>query len=366
MTTGYMLFLPASGGSTGYRWVKLADGAVAARGDGVPSVTADDRVLAVAPAAAATLHWADLPDRSMAQATAAARLLVAESTLAPGDVHVAVAGVAAGGGQRAIAVVANAQMQTWLAALADHGVDPAAIVPAPLLLPGPDSGFISADLGGEIVVRGVDIGFADDPALTPLLTAGAVPDPLDRAAIEAALAAAFAAPPLDLRQGPFARLRRSISIDWPEIRRIAWLAAAVIVVTFLIGLAQIIRDNVGADMLDAQADQLARTGLPPGETVNNADRQLDERLLGLRGPGLGFTGSAGAVFAALQAVPASEATALSFENNGVMRVAIAARGEGAVSDVKRQLERAGFTVAQTGAFSSNAGRVTGEFTVTPR
>lgn len=361
-----MLVLPASGALTAWRWVKVADGAVVARGEGVPSATADDRVLAIAPASATTLHWADLPDRSMAQATAAARLLVAESTLAPGDAHVAVAGVDAGGGKRAIAVVANIQMQAWLGTLADHGIDPAAIIPAALLLPGPDSGFISADLGGEIVVRGVESGFADDPALTPMLTAGVAPNPLDRAAMEAALVAAFATPLLDLRQGPFARSRRSFSIDWREIRRIGWLVAAVILLTILIGVAQIIRDNVGADMLDAQADQLARTGLPPGETVNNADRQLDERLSGLRGPGLGFTRSAGAVFAALQAVPASEATALSFESNGVMRVAIAARGEGAVSDVKRQLERAGFVVAQTGAFSSNAGRVTGEFTVTPR
>ena len=364
MSNGYALFLP--GEATGYRWVKVTDGAVIARGEGVPPIEPDETVLAIAPAAATTLHWAKLPDRSIAQATAAARSIVAEASLAPGaDLHVAV-GAEAGAEERPIAVVSITQMQAWIADLATHGVDPNAILPAALLLPRPATGFVSADLGGDIVVRGANTGFADDPALTQLLTDGAVPDLLDRTTIEAAIVRAIAVPVLDLRQGVFARKRRSIGIDWPEIRRIAWLAAAVVALTIMIGLAQIIRDTIGADLLDAQADRLARTGLLPGETVNNADRQLDDRLLGLRGPGLGFTRSAGAIFAAIRAVPASEATALSFENNGTMRVAIAAQGEGAVSDVRRQLESAGFTVAQTGAFSSNAGRVTGEFTVTPR
>jgi general secretion pathway protein L len=364
LSNDYALFLP--GEATGYRWLKVADGVVVARGEGVPAVEADDAVLAITPASTTTLHWAVLPDRSMAQATAAARSIVAEASLASGaDLHVAV-GTEPGAAERPIAVVSVAQMQAWIADLAAHGIDPAALVPAALLLPRPDEGFVRADLGGEVVVRGANMGFADDPALTPLLIEGAVPALLDRSAIEAAIVRAMAGPVLDLRQGNFARKRRSIGIDWPEIRRIAWLAAAVVALTIMIALAQIIRDTIGADLLDAQADRLARTGLLPGETVNNADRQLDDRLLGLRGPGLGFTRSAGAVFAAIRAVPASEATALSFENNGTMRVAIAAQGEGAVSDVRRQLESAGFTVAQTGAFSSNAGRVTGEFTVTPR
>ena len=50
----------------------------------------------------------------------------------------------------------------------------------------------------------------------------------------------------------------------------------------------------------------ARTGLPRGETVNDADRQLDERLSRLRGAGAGLHRDGRRVFAAVRAVPGTE------------------------------------------------------------
>jgi general secretion pathway protein L len=307
-----------------------------------------------------------LPDRSQAQATAAARLLVAEASATPiAELHVAI-GQEDGHIERPIAVVADTQMQAWIADLADHAIDPDAIIPAALLLSAPDSGFVKADLGGEVIVRGPDLGFADEPGLTEMLTGGATPALLDRQQVETLLAQAVAKPPLDLRTGAYARRRSAIQVDWPALKKLGSLLAAVIVLTLAIGLVEIMRDSLGADALEAQAETLARQALPPSETVNDADRQVDERLLGLRGPGWGFTRSAGAVFAALRAVPTSEATALSFESNGTLRVAITTQGEGAIKDVIRQIEANGFKVDQTGAFTTNAGRVTGELMVSPR
>ena len=68
MTT--LLFLPAHADDD-WRWLRLDD-AVVTRGDGIPEADAGE-VIAVAPADAVTLHWATLPARSPAQATAAAR-----------------------------------------------------------------------------------------------------------------------------------------------------------------------------------------------------------------------------------------------------------------------------------------------------
>lgn len=365
MSDRFVLFLPTDPAAEP-RWLRLGVDGVVARGTGDPPAADGDRVVAVAPAADVTLHWAVLPDRSEAQALAAARVLVAEASAAPiAALHVAI-GREGDGEARPVATVAVARMQAWLDAMAARGIDPDAIVPAPLLLPAPAEGFVRADLGDTAVVRGPQAGFADEPALTAMLTGGAIPIAVDHATLEAAVVRAVAAPALDLRQASFARRRPRATIDWGQARRLGWLAAALLLVTFAIGLVRLVRENVEASSLEDRAETLARQGLWPGETVNNADRQLDDRLLGLRGPGQGFTATAGAVFAAIRAVPEGEATAMSFDGKGALRISVATQGEGGANDLKRQIEAMGFTVRQNGSFVSAGGRISGDFIVTPR
>ena len=355
MTT--LLFLPTE--TLPWRWLRPADGAA---GEGVPE--GDARVVAVAPADAVTLHWARLPDRSLAQAAAAARLSVAEASAAPvADLHVAVGdeGALAGGDERPVAVVDAAAMRGWLAMLADRGVDPDAVIPAPLLLPRPAAGFIAGEVGGVRVLRGAGAGFADEPGLTELLTDGEPVEAADPAALAAAFAAALAAPPLDLRQGLFAR-RRRVEIDWRLVRRLALLAAGVLLLTLGIDLVRLARLGLAADAATAQADAVARTGLARGETVTDPTRQLAERLARVRGPGRGFSASAAAVYAAVRQVPGSEVTQMSFGSDGALLVGLATQRESAATDLKRAIEATGLAVT-AGTFQSVGGRVSGQFTV---
>ena len=118
MSDAIALFLPAH-----------VDGAVALAGgqrrryrdarEGLPDPEqpADTKIVAVAPQTPSRLHWADLPDRSLAQANAAARLLVAEASITPlGDLHVAV-GQESGLTERPMVSSSAGQMVEWLAAL---------------------------------------------------------------------------------------------------------------------------------------------------------------------------------------------------------------------------------------------------------
>ncbi len=351
MSGTLVLFLPTEGVSC--RWLRIADGHIAARGEGFPDIDAlqIQCTIAVAPAEAVTLHWAELPDRSTAQAVTAARLLVTDVSAAPViELHVAV-GREDGNAGRPIGVVTATQMRAWLATLASNGIDPTVLVPAPMLLARPESDYCRADLGGEGVVRGPTSGFADEAQLTDLITRGAALTTLDRDEVDASIVAFVAAPTLNLRQGDFAR-RNRVPLEWSRARRPIWLGVAILSVTLLHSLVDIAKLNLDAASIDARADALARTALPRGETVDDAGRQLGERLVRLRGPGLGFSGTAASVYAAVGVAPGAELRALSFDASGKMRATIAVENEGMILDIMQRLQRRGFTVSPSIAQNS--------------
>ncbi|HEU4961602.1 MAG TPA: type II secretion system protein GspL [Sphingomonas sp.] len=365
MSATIVLFPPV-GEDEPYRWLRIADEAVVAHGEGVPAPPAPDeepvRIVSVAPADAVALHWAELPDRSAAQAVAAARLAVGEAVAAPlAELHVAV-GREDESAERPIGVVGVERMRAWLAALAAQGIDPDALIPAPMLLPRPDAGFVRADLGGHGVVRGPTSGFADEARLTELITSDSPPATLDRDTVDAAIVAAAAAPTLDLRQGVFAKRRRR-AIDWALVRRLGWLALAIIVVTLLISLFRILRTDIAASGIESRTAMVAQQGLPAGATITDPERQLAGRLAGMRGGGLGFSRTAAAVFGAVQAVPGTELTALTFSEAGVLKATVTAQNEAQANDLKRRIEALGFTV-EASTFTANAGQVSGDLTVT--
>lgn len=353
-----IIFLPAHADQP-WRWLRLENDAVAARGEGAPEQAPGDTI-AVAPADAVTLHWSTLPARSQAQAVAAARIVVSDASAAPIDgLHVAVG--EAMEDERPIGVVAIERMREWLASLSSLGIDPVAIVPAPLLIAPPEEGYLRAELGGQSVIRGATSGFADEVRLTDLVTGGRPPETLGRDEVEASIIAAVASPLLNLRQGPFARRKRR-AIDWPLIRRLAVLAGLVLLLTLMIDLVRITRYAIAADAAEAQAEALAREGLPRGADQGDAGRLLSERLSRLRGPGAGFSATVAVLSSATREVEGTEVIAISFEPSGELRATVAANGEAQANQLLDRLRQAGFAVTAS-TFQSDGQRVRGDVTV---
>lgn len=362
VTIATLLFLPPRMGEP-WRWLRIEGDVVAERGTGVP-VADGAPIVAVVPADAVTLHWASLPDRSLAQAAAAARIVVSEASATPQEgLHVAVGGP--DGGDRPIGVVAIERMREWLDSLRAIGMDPAVLLPAPLLLPPVEQGFLRADLGGQGVVRGQAAGFADEAGLTEWVTGGIAPMLIAGETLEHALAHAAANPSLNLRQGAFARRRRH-AIDWAMVRRAALLLALLLLATLAIDLVTIARYSLAASRVEAQADAIARQALPRGAAERTDPAQaLDERLSRLRGPGQGFTRTTAAVVSAVRATQGVEIAALDFQPNGDLLVTVTADGDAQTSALQARLREAGFGVSG-GTFESAGGRLKGQITVTSR
>jgi general secretion pathway protein L len=299
-------------------WLRITDRAITARGQGMAAHDPDDHVVAVVPAQDVTVGHVALPDLSEPQAQAAARLMMADKSASALDrLHVAV-GKADRAGDRPIVAMDRATLAVFLADMATQGHDPDAVIAAPMLLARPEAGFVRGDFGNDVILRGPDSAFADDPVLTPLLTGGNVTT-LDRKTLEQGLVDAVANPEVDLRQGIFAK-RRAWGVDWIRLRRMGWLALAIAVASLLFHVVQLVRLNGAADRTEANNMVAARAALPPGTTVNNPVLQVQEQLNSLRGPGGGMLPLAAAVASAVSATPNLELTSLIFDGGGTLRI----------------------------------------------
>jgi general secretion pathway protein L len=345
------------------RWLRLADGAIVARGEGATVAEAGDHIVAVVSAHDVTIHHADLPDLAEAQAQAAARLMVADKSAAPaGSLHVSV-GKANGAGDRPVVAIDRGRMAALLADMAESSIDPDAVVAAPMLLARPELGFVKGDFGSEIIIRGRDGAFVDDPILTPMLTGGALTT-LDKAALERGLIDAVTNPEVDLRQGIFAK-RRSWGLDRKALKRIGRLALALAIVTLLFHVIQLVRLSMAADRIEANNVVSARAALPPGTNVNNALVQIQEQLNALRGPGGGMLPLAAGVATAANATPSIELTSMIFDGGGTLRITARANSTADLAAFEARLTRTGLTAAP-GPALTDQGRQLRDYTVSAK
>lgn len=362
MTRTRVIFIGSAGEP---RWLLIDDGRIFRRGVGAPDIDATERTVAVVPSPDVAIRWASFTARSQAQAVAIARTIVTDDLL-PGQstTHVAVAvGDEAAG--VTIATVNVASMQRWLVDLAAIGIDPDAIVPAQLMIPAPKDGFVRADLDGDVIVRGARSAFAHDEAMTPLITGGIEPTPIDQLHLDAAIIAAAAQPPFDLRQGMFARRSPRMRFDRDQWRQLALLTAAVVLLAFIAVLVGIARDAVGAAMLNARADRAIQASLGTDANGADADRMLADRLAALQGPGAGFSTTTAAVLSAFAAVPGTAATAMTFGSDGTMRVGVAARDQASIDQLRQEIARQGFSVTLPGTANRTGDQLRADLQLAP-
>lgn len=365
---GFILALPEKGDAEPL-WMRIVDGAVAQGGAGtnwlaacgLAELPADAIVMMVPPAALVTLHWAPHPDLPARQGRAVARLAALATAIVSADQLFAAADDNEDPAKpHIVAVAARADMQHWLLWAQHHGLDPDIIVPAPLLLPAPQEGFCRGVIGGVPVLRGREMAFAEEDAVASLVGSASVrdivPDEINRAAI-----LALSHPPLDMRQGDFAkRVRRPI--DRSAIARIALWSGLILLASLLIALITIGRQNWAASSLEGQSLALARQVVPGATDVAQAEAEMD-RQLALRGAGgYTFTAPVAGLLSAVQDAPGVSLSALSRDPDGMIRATLAAAKADDINNVLLALQAAGFTITATPS-QDPGGRTLADITV---
>ncbi len=348
-------------------WMRVVDGHSVARKPGFdtlafdPEASEPETVILVVPGSDVALHWADIPaGLAPAQAMAAARIMASEVSAEPLEAsHIAI-GLADEEGRRFLAITARAEMAGWLAEAATLGIDPDMIIPEPLLLAAPETGVRTFSRAGLAVVRGRIRAFAAEPDIAALLIGAEESEPVSVEDFERDLGDVLAASPLNLRQGDYAK-RRQWNLDKTYIRRVALLAATVLLVTLLIQLTMIARYSFAADALEREAVARARDAIPGTVEIVDPEGQLRTRLAELGG-GPGYGEQASAAFAAIRDTAGVELQAMVYDTNNNLQLTAAAPGQPELEALHQRMMAAGLIVTP-GAVRDAGGLQIGEFTV---
>ncbi|MGQ0661346.1 type II secretion system protein GspL [Sphingosinicella sp.] len=305
------------------RWLLIGDDGGITRGEGALPPVADGRTAIAVPGEAVAIHWLTLDEGlAPAQAVAAARLMLADASLAPlADMHVAVG--AAEGGRTPVALVPNERMTAWLATAEAAGLDADPVMPTPFLLGAPADGFARLQRGAVADYRGLGAAFAIEPELADALTGDATVADVDETAFEAGLAEALAAPALNLRQGAFAR-RRRLRIVEGSWRRLALYGLALAALTLIIQIAAILSYTFAADRLETEVAQIGR-----GDG-------------GARGAGFGPVASL--LFEAIRSTPNAELTRLDWRADGSLAVSLRVDTPATLAALRARAEASGLRI----------------------
>lgn len=362
---GLIVTCPASPDAA-LHWWRVDDGHVVARGqDFSPPVQGnedgDAAVLALLPAADTVIRVLDMGAMGAAQAEAAARYRAADLSIG-GDLFVAVRALGGTGNMPVLcATMARADLAGHLAELALRGLDPDIIVPVGLLLPASEHP-VSASFGDLGVDRLGDLVLPPDESLGALLLGEEPPAALDQEARDAAMVAALADPPLNLRQGDFARRTPLLALGAGERRTLAWLLGALLLISLAIPLIEIGKNYLGADLAERRALASAQRLVPGATDAAQAEQQLDARLAA-RGTGNSMaTVPLSGLLSAMQPVPGVVIRQADYRPGGIVAAMIAAPRVEDLNSVLIALQNNGYTV--TAANRSDAtGQAVADITV---
>ena len=335
-------------------WLRIDDGVIVDSGqdDGWVSAweqpqddSADDRLVALAPAVDVPLRWLHYPDAAPAQAAAAARIDALKDSLGDAALLHVVTGQPVGEGQAVpVAVTTHAAMAAWTDWLKARDLAPAAIIPAAAAVPPPEPGTLwTADVGGEQIVRRADRAYRSDPELDPLMAGSHDVAPLDPDRMREALLLTLAAPPLDLLSGGW-RPKRSWAADPALLRMAKRLLVALVVVSVLIPIIYAVRLTSDTERADDAVVAMAKKAGVTADDATAAEAEIDRGLAVAGGGPLAFSVPASALYDAMGDAPGVSLKTLSHRTDGTLTTTLAAPRVEDINQVLLALQARGYRI----------------------
>ena len=359
MTRTLLLWLPpvaalGEGAAADVAWLRVDDGVVVDSGqdDGWVDAwekpqddSADDRLIALAPAADVPLRWLHYPDAAPAQAAAAARIDTLKGSLGDAALLHIVAGQAAEAGQAVpVAVTTHAAMTAWTDWLKARDLTPAAIIPAAAAVPPPEPDSLwTVELGSEQIIRTADRAYVSDPELDRLIAGSHDIAPLGADRMREALLLTLAAPPLDLLSAGW-KPKRSWSVDPAMLRLAKRLLIALVIVSLLVPIVYAVRLTSDTGRADDMVVALAKKAGVTGPDAAAAEAEIDRRLAAAGGGPLAFSVPASALYDAMRDAPGVSLRTLSHRTDGTLTTSLAAPRVEDINKVLLALQARGYRI----------------------
>jgi general secretion pathway protein L len=363
------IIMPAAEPDAQPHWIRLVNGHIVQRGTGerwrhseeASESPIDGDALIVLPPHVTTLHWIACPEMTVRQGAQAARIMALEASIGAGSgLHAAALEAETPEKPHIVAVTSESAMLHWINWAKDRGMPNAAFVPAALMVPETESGFMRGQVGPHEVVRGRDSAFdAAEPAAKLIMGREPVTD-LTEPSIDDMLQIALIEPPLNLRQGAFAARTPGL-FDAARIKRILLLVGLIVLAALLVQLVRMVKLNMEASRLDAQTVELARTVDPTIADAADAEVKLNARLAERGGSG-GFTGTIAGLMSAMRGTPAVTLASVNQTADGALRVQLAAPQAEDINAVLLALQDAGWRISAE-AVQQQGGRVVANIVV---
>ena len=301
--------------------------------------------IVVVPGEDVLVRWIEFGAATPTQAAAAAPQLLKDDIAAPPEtLHFAV-GNADDHGFRPVCIIDRARLQSYLARAAALGVKPVAAVPDHLLLPAPKGDAVRIGERGALrIVRAHRLAFCGEAEMVARVLAGkSVKHAADLADIDAAFAAGSASLAVNLLQGEFA-VNRAMPPRPKDLRRVASLAAALILSPLILWSVMFVRYELAAKALEAKSVALA-SAIPGADSANDPARYLMGRLDDLSANAR-FLEATRALFAGVANVEGVELEDFAYLQEGIIRATLLHSEASAVPTLATSLNEAGLVLRE--------------------
>lgn len=351
MSSTRFVFLPPLSGKGATYLTCGDDGAILERGSlTCADALAPSHTILVLPGCDVLTRFLELPDSTPAQTMAAASLALKSEIAAPlEELHIAI-GAASSGGLRPVCLIDRAVLASYMDRAAELGIVPDRVMPDHLLLAEPEDDTVhAAILGSQVIVRGRNLAFSCETELAWLLV-GSRPIRAVDGDIEHILAVSAMAETIDLCPRDFARKRKG-AITLGSFKRVAYLAAALLLSPLTLWSTEIAAGHFSARALEMRAEAAARTmpgAVQSGDAAAYARRQLSDMKAHDR-----YLLATSLLFDAVAQSDGIELESYAYRNDGVIRAVLLHAGAPEIKKLIPILEQAGVSATSEPATDNN-------------